>query len=155
MYLISGPYSSMSCLHRYIRSEVDPSACFVRLYYNLCTLRAHGPTAFLWTPLVYPLWPGVQFWLPCDESSHLSVFYWRMLSVCFSGLSRILVAVGGICIDLEGLCKVRISQGYVFDDSSLYVVERLLVYFIPVPMLFLSLICTGDFSMTTLADQVG
>ena len=61
----------------------------------------------------------------------------------------------GISVYLKFLRIIWVSQYNISCDSSFYVVKCFLMYFIPVPCLFLGLLGSGDFSMTTLSYQRG
>ena len=82
---------------------VDPSVYVIRLLWSVYTL-SFCPTACLWTPLVIPLWPGVQSWLHCTAFCAPAVSYWRMRSVFyFWVITDPSYHMRYLC-DLDGLC---------------------------------------------------
>ena len=103
---------------------VDPSVYAIRLIWSVYPL-SFCLTACLWTPLVFPLWPGVQSWLHCTAFCAPAVSYWRMRSVFYFWFITDPSYLMRYQCDLDGLCYVQISQDYVCYNSSLYAAERL------------------------------
>ncbi len=72
-------------------------------------LWCHAPTASLWIPLVFPLWPGAQFLWQCISVAFWIGSCWRMLLACILSYHGSQLCCRGIRVDLKGLWKVQID----------------------------------------------
>ncbi len=102
-----------------------PKSSLGHLLWNYC-----GPcrpwltvsAAFAWIPLVFLLWPGVQFWSHCIFIAFWIVSCWRTKLACDSELSKLPIALWRHLCKSWWAFKSLDRPGLLFYDNSLNVV---------------------------------